>query len=46
MVLSAAGSTGALLAAGIFIVKRIDGIDRAALSVMYVPTLKWISHCF
>ena len=37
-----AGSTGALLAAGIFIVKRIDGIDRAALSVMY-PTLKGFS---
>lgn len=32
-----AGSTGALLASGIFIVKRIDGIDRAALSVVY-PT--------
>jgi glycerol-3-phosphate acyltransferase PlsX len=27
-----AGSTGALLAGGIFIVKRIDGIDRPALS--------------
>lgn len=33
-----AGSTGALLAAGLFIVKRIDGIDRAALTVVY-PTL-------
>lgn len=30
-----AGSTGALLAAGLFIVKRIDGIDRAALTVVY-----------
>ncbi|HZK33201.1 MAG TPA: phosphate acyltransferase PlsX [Tissierellaceae bacterium] len=33
-----AGSTGALLAAGLFIVKRIDGIDRAALTVLY-PTM-------
>lgn len=33
-----AGSTGALLAAGLFIIKRIDGIDRAALTVLY-PTL-------
>ena len=30
-----AGSTGALLACGLFIVKRIEGIDRAALSVIY-----------
>lgn len=30
-----AGSTGALLASGLFIVKRIEGIDRAALSVIY-----------
>jgi len=37
-----AGSTGALLAAGIFIVKRIEGIDRAGLSVLY-PTLKGFS---
>lgn len=37
-----AGSTGALLASGMFIIKRIDGIDRAALSVMY-PTLKGFS---
>lgn len=37
-----AGSTGALLASGIFIVKRIDGIDRAAISVIY-PTLNGFS---
>lgn len=37
-----AGSTGALLASGIFIVKRIEGIDRAALSVVY-PTTKGFS---
>lgn len=37
-----AGSTGALLASGLFIVKRIDGIDRAALTVLY-PTLKGFS---
>lgn len=37
-----AGSTGALLASGIFIVKRIRGIDRAALSVLY-PTMKGFS---
>lgn len=37
-----AGSTGALLAAGLFIVKRIEGVDRAALTVMY-PTLKGFS---
>lgn len=37
-----AGSTGALLAAGIFIVKRIEGIDRAALTVTY-PTLNGFS---
>lgn len=37
-----AGSTGALLASGIFIVKRIDGIDRAAISVLY-PTLTGFS---
>ena len=36
------GSTGALLASGLFIVKRIKGIDRAALSVLY-PTLKGFS---
>lgn len=33
--LISAGSTGALLAAGLFIVKRIDGVDRAALTVVY-----------
>lgn len=37
-----AGSTGALLAGGIFIIKRIEGIDRAALSIAY-PTLKGLS---
>lgn len=37
-----AGSTGALLAAGLFIVKRIDGVDRAALSIIY-PTLRGFS---
>lgn len=33
-----AGSTGSLLSAGLFIVKRIAGIDRAALTVLY-PTM-------
>ncbi len=37
-----AGSTGALLAGGLFIVKRIEGIDRAALSSVY-PTTKGLS---
>ena len=37
-----AGSTGALLAGGIFVVKRIHGIERAALSTVY-PTTKGIS---
>ncbi|NLK43443.1 MAG: phosphate acyltransferase PlsX [Tissierellia bacterium] len=37
-----AGSTGALLASGIFIVKRISGIHRSPLSVLY-PTLKGFS---
>ena len=37
-----AGSTGALLAGGLFIVKRIKGIDRAALSSVY-PTAKGLS---
>lgn len=37
-----AGSTGALLASGLFIVKRIEGIDRAALSVLY-PTINKFS---
>lgn len=37
-----AGSTGALLAGGLFIVKRIKGIDRAALCSVY-PTSKGIS---
>ena len=37
--LVSAGSTGALLAGGLFIVKRIKGIDRAALASVY-PTLE------
>ncbi len=37
-----AGSTGALLAGSLFIVKRIKGIDRAALTSVY-PTNKGIS---
>lgn len=36
------GNTGALLACGLFIVKRIKGIDRAALSVVY-PHIKGFS---
>lgn len=40
--LVSAGSTGALLAGGIFIVKRIKGIDRAALASVY-PTLEGTS---
>ncbi|MDR7869912.1 MAG: phosphate acyltransferase PlsX [Tissierellaceae bacterium] len=37
-----AGSTGALLAGGLLIVKRINGIDRAALTSVY-PTNKGLS---
>ncbi len=37
-----AGNTGALLAGGLFIVKRIEGIDRAALTTLY-PTLNGVS---
>lgn len=37
-----AGNTGALLAGGLFITKRIEGIDRAALTSVY-PTNKDIS---
>ncbi|NLL82487.1 MAG: phosphate acyltransferase PlsX [Tissierellia bacterium] len=37
-----AGSTGALLAGGLFIIKRIQGIDRAALTSVY-PTSNGIS---
>lgn len=37
-----AGSTGALLAGGLFIIKRIDKINRAALTSVY-PTSKGIS---
>src|SRR5699024_8389035 len=36
------GNTGALLASGLFIVKMIQGINRAALSVLY-PTLNGFS---
>lgn len=34
-----AGNTGAILAGGLFIVKRIPGVERAALTSVY-PTLK------
>lgn len=37
-----AGSTGALLAGGLFIVKRINNIERAAIGTVY-PTIKGIS---
>lgn len=37
-----AGNTGALLAGGLFIVKRIKGIARAALATVY-PTMKGVS---
>ncbi|MBZ2173906.1 phosphate acyltransferase PlsX [Schnuerera sp. xch1] len=37
-----AGSTGALLAGGLFIVKRIKGIERAALTTVY-PTINGLS---
>lgn len=37
-----AGNTGALLAGGLFIIKRIEGIDRAALTTLY-PTLNGVS---
>ena len=37
-----AGSTGALLAGGLFIIKRIEGIDRAALASVY-PTINGLS---
>lgn len=37
-----AGNTGALLAGGLFIVKRIKGIERAALATVY-PTIKGVS---
>ncbi len=37
-----AGNTGALLAGGLFIIKRLEGIDRAALTSVY-PTNKGIS---
>ncbi|OLS01730.1 phosphate acyltransferase PlsX [Tissierella creatinophila] len=37
-----AGNTGALLAGGLFIIKRINGIERAALTSVY-PTSKGIS---
>lgn len=34
-----AGNTGAILAGGLFIVKRVEGVERAALTSVY-PTLK------
>ncbi len=37
-----AGNTGALLAGGIFIVKRIEGIQRAALTTVY-PNIEGVS---
>ncbi|NLN14133.1 MAG: phosphate--acyl-ACP acyltransferase, partial [Tissierellia bacterium] len=37
-VIVSAGSTGAILAGGLFIVKRIKGIQRAALTSVY-PTI-------
>jgi len=37
-----AGSTGAILAGGLFIVKRINNIERAAIATVY-PTMKGIS---
>ena len=37
-----AGNTGALLAGGLFIIKRIQGIDRAAIGTVY-PTNKEIA---
>lgn len=37
-----AGNTGALLAGGLFIIKRIKGVERAALASVY-PTNKGIS---
>lgn len=37
-----AGNTGALLAGGLFIVKRINGIKRAAIATVY-PTSKGVS---
>lgn len=36
--LISAGSTGALLAAGIFLVKRIDGIERSPIATL-IPTM-------
>lgn len=37
-----AGNTGALLAGGLFIVKRIEGIQRAALTTVY-PNIEGVS---
>ncbi|NLY20980.1 MAG: phosphate acyltransferase PlsX [Tissierellia bacterium] len=37
-----AGSTGALLAGGIFIIKRIDNVERAPIGAL-IPTLKGLS---
>jgi len=41
-VIVSAGSTGAILAGGLFIVKRIKGIQRAALTSVY-PTINGLS---
>lgn len=38
------GSTGALLAGGLLLVKRIKGVDRAALAIPY-PTKKVYLYC-
>lgn len=40
--LLSSGSTGALLASGLFIIKRMEGIERAALSVFF-PTMNGFS---
>ena len=39
-----AGNTGALMAAGLFIVGRIDGVDRPALSTNVTDT-RWKRIC-
>ena len=39
-----AGNTGALMAAGLFIVGRIEGIERPALSPT-LPTIGWRRFC-
>lgn len=40
--LLSSGSTGALLASGLFIIKRMEGMERAALSVFF-PTMNGFS---